>query len=82
MKSSVTPIVERCPPITPNIVFCCLVIVVAIITTTRRNCDINHYIVNALFSLKRMNYYKLFSCTLINIDILRLVVKLNRMCSL
>ena len=41
MKSSVMPIAERCPPITPNIVFCCLVIVVAIITTTRRNCDIN-----------------------------------------
>ena len=41
MKSSVTPIAERCLPITPNIVFCCLVIVVAIITTTRRNYDIN-----------------------------------------
>ena len=28
------------PPITPNIVFCCLVIVVAITTNTQMNCDI------------------------------------------
>ena len=28
------------PPITPNIVSCCLVIVVAITTYTQRNCDI------------------------------------------
>ena len=39
-------------------------------------------IVNALFSLKRVNYCKLFSCALLNIDILRLLVKLNHMCSL
>ena len=29
-----------CPPITPNIAFCCLVIVVSIMTNTRRNYDI------------------------------------------
>ena len=58
MKSSVTLIAERCPPIMPNIVFCCLVIVVAIITTTRRNCDINR---NFMLSVLRYELDRLAS---------------------